>query len=259
MNMRLVRSVPSTGLMYRDRAGDRHGGFRLSALVQGLLGWLWLGADHLLQITFMVLPDFALPISDAAVRNVAGIYSVEQETTNKLTSILSAFAESLSVLTGLPVHPPVVVPGGVSYLPDWSFFSKVSDLLNGCEHELREVLRLVEMLSKRNAQRKDTETPLDGYYLATTERQQPSLMGDGVVASPLHEGEAREMDHRSFYDSIIEEPLPWTYVVPVKVDDLTPLLVGPLARVNLGFDTVTPWAELECTRPHELWGHPLDR
>jgi NAD-reducing hydrogenase large subunit len=67
------------------------------------------------------------------------------------------------------------------------------------------------------------------------------------------------MDHQPFYESIEEQPLSWSYLVPVTVSDLQPLLVGPLARVNMGFDTETPWAEMECTRTHEQWGHPLDR
>jgi NAD-reducing hydrogenase large subunit len=105
----------------------------------------------------------------------------------------------------------------------------------------------------------DSETPLDGYYMASSRHERPALLADSVIAAPFHDGKSRAIDKRVFYEAIEEIPLPWTYLVPVAVSDLEPLLVGPLARLNIGFDTDTPWAELECTRMHEQWGHPLDR
>ena len=115
----------------------------------------------------MAMPDFALPTSDANVRNVVGIYAIEQETVQTLASVQAAFGESLSILAGLPVHTSVLVPGGVSYLPDWTSCSKVSESLAGCERALRETLRFVEMLTKRSAQMMETETLFEGYYLAS--------------------------------------------------------------------------------------------
>lgn len=224
-----------------------------------LLCWLWLGTDHLLNITYRALPDFALPMSDTAVRNVVGLYAVEQETIQRLSAVLSAFNEALSILAGLPVHPSVVVPGGVSYLPDWSACTKATVLLNGCGQDLRETLRLVEMLTKRNAQMLDTASPFEGRYLASTIRERPALLGDRVTAAPFRHGESVTMDARAFCDSISEEPVPWSYLIPAAVGELGPLLVGPLARVNLGFDTDTPSAELECKRITGHWGRPLDR
>jgi len=224
-----------------------------------LLTWLWLAFDHLLRATYMALPDFALPMSDVGVRNVAGIYMVEQETIGRLTAVQSAFADSLALLTGLPIHPSVVVPGGVSYIPDWPSFAKVGDLMEGCEHDLREVLRLVEMLTRRNTQMIDTQTPLNGFYMSSAMREHPALMGDCMIVAPFKGGEPRFIGHDEFYESMAENTVAWSYVKPVTVGDFTPLLVGPMARVNVGFDTDTPWAELEATRTHEHWGHPLDR
>lgn len=233
--------VPKTALWFRE-----------------LLSFLWLGLSHILNCTYMALPDFALPTSDAAVRNVIGIYAIEQEMIQNLTAVQSAFADSLALLAGLPIHPSVVVPGGVSYLPDWTTCSKVGETLAGCEHNLRETLRLVELLTKRSAQMTETETRLQGYYLASTKRESPAMIGDTVSYAEFDEGEPTDMDHGEFYGSIEERPVPWSYLVPVTVSQMELLMVGPLARVNLGFDTETPWAELECTRIHEQWGHPLD-
>jgi F420-non-reducing hydrogenase large subunit len=230
-----------------------------AAWFRELLTCLWLGWSHLVNCTYLAMPDFALPTSDANVRNVVGVYAIEQETVQTLAAVQAAFGESLGILAGLPVHPSVVVPGGVSYLPDWTSCSKVSELLADCERYLRETLRFVEMLTKRSAQMMETETLFEGYYLASTSRERPALVGDTVTAARFQVGEPIEMDHLAFSESIEEQALPWSYLVPVTVGDLQPLLVGPLARVNLGFDTETPWAEMECTRTHEQWGHPLDR
>ncbi len=224
-----------------------------------LLAWLWLGQSHLVNITYLALPDFVLPMSDPAVRNVVGIYAVEHETVHRLTTVLAAFSEALDMLAGLPVHPAVVVPGGVSYLPDWSACTKASVLLSGCEHELREILRLVEMITKRNAQMIESAMPFRGHYMASTVAGRQALVGETVTAAPFQQGETREMPARDFYDSIVEKPVPWSYLVEAAVGDMGPVLVGPLARVNLGFDTQAPWAELERARTTEIWGHPLDR
>jgi coenzyme F420-reducing hydrogenase alpha subunit len=224
-----------------------------------LLAWLWLGVSHLVNVTYLALPDYALPMSDPAVRNVVGIYAVEHETVTKLTNVLSAFSEALGMLAGLPVHPAVIVPGGVSYLPDWSACTKASVLLSGCEHDLREILRLVEMITKRNAQMIESAMPFEGHYMASTVAGHHSLIGEAVTAAPFHRGETREISARDFYSSITGKPVSWSYLVEAEVGDLGPLLVGPLARVNLGFDAQAPWAELERTRTTEIWGHPLDR
>jgi F420-non-reducing hydrogenase large subunit len=231
---------------------------RTAAWFRELLSFLWLGLSHILYCTYMALPDFALPTSDAAVRNVIGIYAIEQEMIQNLSAVQSAFAESLALLAGLYVHPAVVVPGGVSYLPDWTACSKVAEALAGCEQNLRETLRLVESLTKRSTQMMEIEVGLQGYYMASTRRESPALLGDAVTNADFQEGEPEDLDHPEFFDLIVEQPVPWSYLVPVSVSQLGPLMVGPLARVNLGFDTETPWAELECTRIHEQWGHPLD-
>jgi F420-non-reducing hydrogenase large subunit len=223
-----------------------------------LLSFLCLGLSHILNCTYMTLPDFALPTSDAAVRNVIGIYAIEQEMIQNLSAVQVAFADSLALFAGLPIHPAVVVPGGVSYLPDWTACSKVGEAMAGCEHNLRETLRLVELLTKRSAQMMETETSLKGYYMASTKGENPALLGEVVTCAEFDEGEPWDLDYGELYESIEERPVPWSYLVPVAVSEIEPLIVGPLARVNLGFDTETPWAELECTRIHEHWGHPLD-
>ena len=230
-----------------------------AAWFRELLGWLWLGASHLLNVTYMALPDFALPMSDASVRNVVGIYAVEQETVRRLTTVQSAFSEALDMLAGLAVHPSVIVPGGVSYLPEWSSCTRATVLLNNCEHDLRETLRLVEELTIRNAQMAEGAAPLEGSFMATAANGLPSPTGDTVVASPFQDGEPVEMDLSGFLDSIEERPVPWSYLVPAAVGGLGPMLVGPLARANMGFNTDTPWAELEWSRMKEHWGAPLDR
>ncbi len=230
-----------------------------AAWFRELMSWLWIGANHLVNATFMALPDFALPMSDAAVRNVVGIYAVEQETIRKLSFVQSAFSEALGILAGLPVHPAVIVPGGVSYLPDWSACTKAQVLLNGCEPDLREALRLVEMLTKRSAQMIDTAVPFEGGYMSSSSNECPTLNGDEITVARFDRGEPVSMDTSSFVRSLEPKPLSWSYMVPVSVSVLGPLLVGPIARVNLGFDTDTPWAEMESTRTHEHWGHPLDR
>lgn len=224
-----------------------------------LLGWLWTGVSHLVNATFAALPDFALPLSDTAVRNVMGIYAVEQETLRKLSSVQSAFSEALAILAGAMVHSAVVVPGGVSYLPDWSACTKAQVLLNGCEPDLREVLRLVEMLTKRNAQTLEAGMPFEGGYMACSRDESPVLDGEQVTVARFDRGEPVSMDVHSFVKSLEPKPLSWSYLVPVSVSVFGPLLVGPMARVNLGFDTDTPWAEMEATRMHGHWGHPLDR
>lgn len=224
-----------------------------------LLGWLWTGVSHLLNATWMALPDFALPMSDSAVRNVVGIYAVEQETIRKLDCVQSAFSEALEILSGLAVHPAVIVPGGVSYLPDWSARTKAQVLLNGCEQDLREVLRLVEMLTRRNAQVIEEGTSLEGGYMASSGRGRPAPGGGEVTVAGFDGGEPVSMDVASFVNSLEPTPLPWSYAVPVSVSGFGPLLTGPMARVNLGFDQDSSWAEMESARTREHWGHPLDR
>ena len=68
--------------------------------------------SHLLSIIYTVLPDLALPMSDMAVKNITGIYMVEQEAVSRLFRIQAAFAEALGTVAGTLVHPALVVPGG---------------------------------------------------------------------------------------------------------------------------------------------------
>lgn len=226
--------VPTTAARYRE-----------------LLAWLWLLSSHLTDIIFNKLPDYALPKSDASVRNVTGIYKVEQEAVGRLASVLSTISGMLDSLAGLPVHPAAVVPGGVSALPDKATLDKASGMLRGCEDDLHETLRLVQMLVKRESMMLEPGPAMEGYYVSVSAGGRPTLIGDEVLASPFTGNSRSSMDPPAFVGKLRQSPLEWTYLVPVTVDGLEPVLVGPLARASLSFGRDTPWAELECARAAE--------
>lgn len=224
-----------------------------------LMCWLLHAASHVMTINYMVLPDFALPMSDAGVKNITGIYMVDQESVARLTHALTSLGEALQLLGGHQVRPGAIVPGGVSNLPDDDDIEKASALVAGCEDDLRETMRLAEMLTRRESRMMETGGPLTGYYIASTLGGRPALLGDEITAAPFEGGEDVMMDAEGFLSSIEERRVPWSYLVPLAVEDLEPALVGPLARVNLGFGDDTPQADLECRRTAEQWEHPLDR
>jgi coenzyme F420-reducing hydrogenase alpha subunit len=223
-----------------------------------LLGWLLLTASHLETIAFLALPDFALPMSDAAVKNITGLYMIDQESVTRLSSTLTAVNEAIHVLAGNHCRPAVIVPGGVSSLPDDDAVERAAELLAGCEDELRETMRLAEMLTRRESRIMETGTPLSGYYMASTSGGRPALVGEEIVIAPFAGGEGVTMDIESFIEGVEERPVAWSHLVPLAVSGFEPVMVGPLARLNLCFGEDTPIAELECRRVAEQWEHPLD-
>jgi len=221
--------------------------------------WLNYGADHLMNITYHELPDYALPMSAVAVRNVTGMYMVQQEAIAGLTGAICAFRDAASALAGMPVHPSAIVPGGVASMPDERAVERAVEALKSFEGDIREAIRLSEMLMKRDAKVMDS-FPMQGSMAVLTSGGDPSPIGDTVTmkafASP---SDTVEMTPDDFYSSIVKEPVTWSYLVPVAAGDSRPLLVGPLARLNTGFVVDTPLARLESDRVREQWGEVLDR
>ena len=227
--------------------------------VRELLCWLWLAHSHLLSVIYTVLPDLALPMSDMAVRNITGIYMIEQEAVSRLFRIQAAFAEALGIVAGTLVHPALVVPGGVSSIPDAGALSHTAELLEECEDDLRETLRLLVMLIQRHAKMMYTGTTLAGHCMAVTVEGVPFPLGDEVTVKPFGEGEPVVLNHRQLLDGMVEAPVEWSYLVPASLQGADHLLTGPLSRMNMGYGPDTRWADLECNRCVEQWGRPLDR
>lgn len=223
-----------------------------------LVCWLLLAASHVRTMTYFALPDFALPMSDAAVKNVSGIYMIDQESVTRLTRALASINEALKCLAGNQFLPAVIVPGGVSKFPDEAAISKASELLEGCEDDLRETMRLAEMLTRRESRMIETGTPLPGYYMASTSDGRPAIIGDEISAASFNGGEPVALDAQGFIAAVEERPVTWSYIVPLAVRGLEPAMVGPLARLNLGFGEDTPIAALEGGRVSEQWQHPLN-
>jgi coenzyme F420-reducing hydrogenase alpha subunit len=132
-----------------------------------LICWLLLASSHLATITYCALPDFALPTSDAAVKNVTGIYMVDQEFVSRLSHAMTAIYDTLDIIAGNRFRIPVILPGGVSRLPAPSEIETASALLASCEDELRETVRLAEMLTRRESRMMETGWPL------SSERRSP--------------------------------------------------------------------------------------
>ena len=222
-----------------------------------LTSWLNLTVSHLTTIMYHALPDFALPTSDAAVKNIAGIYMVDQEYVSRLSHALTSISEALFALVGNSLRPAVAVPGGVSTIPDEAALQSASELLKACDDDLRETMRLAEMLTRRESKMMEAESRLPGYYMCSAAGGRAALLGDEVAAGAFSGGNAITLDPEAFLAAIEERPVPWSYLVPLAVRGLEPAMVGPLARLNVGFGEDTPVADLECRRAVEQWGHPL--
>jgi len=229
-----------------------------AASLRELLCWLLLASSHLATITYCALPDFALPMSDAAVKNVTGIYMVDQESVSRLSRAMAAIDEAICILAGNRFRVPVVLPGGVSRVPAPSEVEAASALLSSCEDDLRETVRLAEMLTRRESRMMETGTPLPGHYMCSVTDGLATLVGDGVSAAPFSGGEPVTMSHAEFIAAIEEQETDWSFLKPLVVKGLDSQLVGPLARVDMGFGEDTPLAHLERGRALEQWEHPLD-
>jgi coenzyme F420-reducing hydrogenase alpha subunit len=223
-----------------------------------LICWLLLASSHLATITYCALPDFALPTSDAAVKNVTGIYMVDQEFVSRLSHAMTAIYDTLDIIAGNRFRIPVILPGGVSRLPAPSEIETASALLASCEDELRETVRLAEMLTRRESRMMETGTPLPGSYMCSVTDGLAALLGTEVATAPFAGGEPRALSFDEFLSSLVEEEIDWTFVKPLTVDGFDCQLVGPLARVNMGFGEDTPLAAMERARLLEQWEHPLD-
>jgi len=229
-----------------------------AASLRELLCWLLLASTHLATITYCALPDFALPMSDAAVKNVTGIYMVDQESVSRLSRAMASIDEAIRILAGNRFRVPVVLPGGVSRLPAPSAVEAASALLASCEDDLRETVRLAEMLTRRESRMMETGTPLPGHYLCSVTDGLAALIGSGISAAPFSGGEPVTMSPAEFLSAIEAEETDWSFLKPLRVDGLDCQMVGPLARVNMGFGQDTPLAHLERGRLLEQWEHPLD-
>ncbi|PKQ28652.1 MAG: hypothetical protein CVT63_01695 [Candidatus Anoxymicrobium japonicum] len=223
------------------------------------LCWLFLAATQIKTMIFQILPDFALPMSDAAVKNITGIYMVDQESVSRLSSVLVSIDKALEELSRNRFHPGAIVVGGVSGLPDQAAVDRALELLDGCADNLHESMRLAEMLTRRESKMVKSDVSLEGFYMTTTDAGRPAILGNEITCAPFAGGEESTMEFKEFLASIEERPVPWFYLKPLAVTGFEPCMVGSLARVNVGFGPDTPVAELECDRVLEQWGHPLDR
>ncbi|HEY5492985.1 MAG TPA: nickel-dependent hydrogenase large subunit [Candidatus Anoxymicrobiaceae bacterium] len=223
-----------------------------------LICWLLLASSHLATITYCALPDFALPTSDAAVKNVKGIYMVDQEFVSRLSHAMTSIYDALDIIAGNRFRVPVLLPGGVSRLPAASEIEAAGALLSSCEDELRETVRLAEMLTRRESRMMETGTPLPGSYMCSVTDGLASLIGTEVAAATFAGGEPAAMSFDEFLSSVQEDENDWTFVKPLTVKGLDCQLVGPLARVNMGFGDDTPLVVMERARLLEQWEHPLD-
>jgi coenzyme F420-reducing hydrogenase alpha subunit len=228
-----------------------------AAALRELVAWLLTAVSHLTTITFMVLPDFALPMSDAAVKNVTGIYMVDQESISRLSRVTVSICEAARLLTGSEFRVPVIVPGGASMLPDQETVDRASGLLASCEDDLHETVRLAEMLTRRESRIVDSGTRLPGYYACSSAGGHASLIGDCLSVGSFSGGEPSPLSFEDFLSSIEQRPVPWSYLVGLALRDREPAMVGPLARVNVGFRDETPSASLERQRAIEQWDFPF--
>lgn len=230
-------------------------------IVRELLCWLWWADSHLVFLTYTALPDLALPMSDVSVRNIAGIYMVEEEIVGLLCSAREAFGRVLRLLAGLPVHPSVVVPGGLARLPGSAEVKDALELLMGCRDGLEEVLRLVEMLIKRSSQMMYTGTPLNGHYMSLVSGDGFSHpMGGSLRVEPFSDdGENAVMSPVELMEHSRLESYPWSYMKAFVLEQFDPCLVGPLARANIGYGPAAEWACSELEACRETWEEPMDR
>lgn len=222
-----------------------------------LLCWLLLVSSHAATMAFAALPDFALPMSDAAVKNVTGLYMVDQDSVQRLSEAMRSVNDALHLLGGNPMRPAVIVPGGVACLPEASQLEKARALIAGCEDGLRETVRFVEMLTRRESMVFEDTDRLQGHYLASSRAGNATLIAEEVTAGSFDGGEEVVMDTEGFGASVEERPVEWSHLVPLAVKGFEPALVGPLARLNVGIGEDAPLARLEQERALEQWGHPL--
>lgn len=222
-----------------------------------LLAWLLLASSHISTITYLALPDFALPLSDAAVRNVTGIYTIDQGSINGLTHCMGQLNEAIRVLAGNPFRVPAVVPGGVSRLPDPTDATRAAELLASCEDDLREIVRLAEMLSRRESHMLDSGARMRGSFACSMKDGGSALLADSVFISSFRDDDGVTLSPGDLIASLRESPVDWSFIVPVSVPGREPMIVGPLARINAGFGTGAPIARMERQRAIEQWQFPV--
>jgi len=230
-----------------------------ASLLRELLLFLSLASRHLYRMIYFDLPDYALPMSDPHVRNVFGIEKIEQEVLSKLISVKRAFSTSLEILCGFSIHSGFSFPGGVSSSLSEEDASRIEELLGGCEETLKEVLDLSEMLIKRDSKIIDSGRPLRGFYMSACRSERPSLVGESVTINSFTSEENLILEKRKFISALEREQLTWTFIEPVTVAGIQPVLTGALARANFGFGALLPWTEIESKRFFEQWGKPLGR
>lgn len=228
-----------------------------AAKLRELLAWLLLVSSHLSRMAFMVLPDFALPMSDAGVKNVTGIYMIDQDSISRISHCLSSVNEAIRVLAGNEFRVPVIVPGGVSALPGPTDVALAARLLASCEDELRETVRFAEMLSRRESHMMDSGARIRGFFACSTVDGSAALIGDMIKVSSYRGDDVTLVPPSELVSSLRESHTLWSYVIPVSLPGKEPMIVGPLARVNAGFGEGAPSAGLERQRAVEQWQFPV--
>ena len=207
--------------------------------------------SHSMHFFELAGPDLLLGFdADPAVRNVAGLYSVNPELVGKAIKLRKFGQSMIAVLGERRIHPTFAVPGGVNKALDAedrdALLSEIGPMIGYAQ----EALGIIKGWVEKNRSVMEEFAAFPSGYLGM-------VSPDNAVE--LYQGELRHVDEnrqerhrfdgREYLDHIGEHVEAWSYLkFPYFKDAGWPggvYRVGPLGRLNAAEKMATPLAQQE--------------
>ena len=180
--------------------------------------------SHGLHIYFLALPDyFGYPSLLNMVKDYPNLV-------DRGFAIKNLGVEIMKTLTGKNFHGENLIPGGFANLPPKEELKKLRDKLEEVKEDLIETLHLVDRLKHP-----ELETPRD-YQLSIYNPEGWDFYSDELVL--LEKGKETVFTKKEYEIFVEEEPVEYSMAKQSTVKG-KPVLVGPLARVNIYRDKLS--------------------
>lgn len=213
-------------------------------------------SSHGVHLTFLALPDL-LGLEE---RSVFGLRKAHPEILERAMSLHALGLKVTSLVGGRGVHPPAIVLGGMSKPLKEEEREVLSEM---CERALDDTIQLTDLQIDLLGEREDLFEGFpqaETHYMALTDSgRYETYEGSLKVTSPSG-SVVVEFEPKEYSEHIAERSVPHSYA---KYPYLRALgypegayRVGPLARLNISEDMVTPKASEYAKKFYEIFGTP---
>lgn len=228
--------------------------------------------DHYIHFFFLAAPDFVLgPDADPGERNILGlIQKVGLDIGGQVIDIRKRCRDIMRLVGGKAPHPEGGLPGGVSRGITEEERKWIQETADKCVEFGTTALEIFKKTVLDNKEYLklvlNDAYNLNSYYMGMVDERNRLNFYEGKlrVIDPAGK-EFSKFDYRDYIDHIAEWVEPWTYIRQtylkkigwkgmVEGDGTSLYRVGPLARLNVAEQMLTPLAQREYENMFDTLG-----